>query len=50
MEYKVVTSESLSIEDATNRLEKQVNELCQKGWNVRGGVCIMKDEDEWYHA
>lgn len=50
MEYKVVRSEGLEVADVVEDLQEEVNSLCEKGWNVQGGIAIVIDDDDWCHA
>ena len=49
-EYKVVYAIKEYLADAFSDLSKQVNELCQHGWEVTGGICFVKEGTVSYYA
>ncbi len=49
-EYKVVYAIEEYLTDAFSDLSKQVNELCQDGWEVTGGICFVKEGTVSYYA
>ena len=50
MEYKVVHFEDSRVAYAVEQVQTKVNALCEKGWNVQGGIAIIANDDGWYDA
>ena len=42
MEYKIVYGED------PRELEEEVNELIRKGWKPQGGVCVLRERNNYW--
>ena len=48
--YQVIYFERHSQDEAIKALEEKINELLSDGWEVKGGISVIKDAQEFYHV
>lgn len=50
MQYKVVCCQDCWVQDALEKLEKEVKNLCKEGWKPQGGISIAVKDYDWCYV
>lgn len=47
MKYKIIHEFGESLTECIKKLEKEVNELCEAGWEPQGGLFVISKDYEY---